>query len=468
MTAASVLLTVWCLLSPLSASPTHLRYPDNLAWRLITEREIQQFTNCPELPGYEKTHALPLFSQPLAPLSQIKAAPNGRLPLETPASTWEIAPFPYIAPPAHDSGWQPAVAGKIIAGQAPPAPRPEAETVPSQQTPEVFSEVSPGESPSAALRPRPRTAGEQLLLPSDRLPEPFSLRRYSTDEHGFFQIALYSGYSSINAEVAYKTLRTASPNRQAISGLGSEAFLSLLELPPDPNSKAERSRDNKLPPESFGTGEQEISFAEIEPEGSQRFDLTDEAYIKAKQAPFFNDVPIEAASLTAVLPNSLPEALRQTGADAPALSAIRQSDTRDFPMAATGSLPNSAVSDSLPLPAAAPKPMAISDEGSPDDSAQGQADPMFSSPNEMSLSAPAPAFANSDSEDEQINDPFAERPNLSQTELGQTETPHILVLIMHFPEKDAVVELAMDTRMGTLQNLIAMAYLVQGRFLQRW
>ncbi|MDO5296833.1 MAG: hypothetical protein Q4F00_09395 [bacterium] len=451
-------LTGLLLSVPLHAAPSHLRYPENLSWRLITEREIKRFTNCPEMPGYEKTHALPIFSQPLAPLSGVQVAPNGQLPLETPATTWKVAPFPYIAPPDKDSGWQPAVAGTVIAGQAPPSPRP-AQEPQNAIAPAAFSEVLASDTPSAALRPRARTAGEQLLSPADRLPEPFSLRRYSTDKHGFFQIALYSGYSSIKAEIAYKTLRTASPNRQAVSGLGSEAFLSLVELPPDPNAETERNRDKTLTLESFDNAEKaEMSFSGIAPEGSQRFDLTDTAFIKARQAPFFNDVPISAASLTEDLPSSLPEALRSLGnpafnrQDSSAKSEMR---TGTAPTAPPASLSNNqADSKELPLPAAAPAPLAVNSDGTPavsDDAALNAAPSPFTGSNAA------------ETDEEEIADPFSERPDLS----GKKDNS-VLVLIVHYPEKDTVLELAMDTRMGNLQSLIAMAYLIQGRLLNRW
>lgn len=440
---------------PLCAAPSHLRYPDNLAWRLITEREIKNFTNCPEMPGYEKTHALPIFSQPLAPLSGVQVAPNGQLPVERRATTWEVAPFPYIAPPDKDSGWHPAVAGKVIAGQAPPSPHPEKEPQ-DEKKPAVFTDVLTLDTPSAALRPRARTAGEQLLTPADRLPEPFSLRRYGTDKHGFFQIALYSGYSSINAEIAYKTLRTASPNRQAVSGLGSEAFLSLVELPPDPNSEAERSRDHTLTPESFENADQEMGFSGITPEGSQRFDLTDTAFIKARQAPFFNDIPINAANLTETLPETLPEALRSLGAvsapgsDSQPEAALLPSESQDVQTKKTNAA-------ALPLPAAAPAPLAISADGTAAESADSLP---------VSESDPLTDAAQARENEEAIADPFARRPDLSDK--ADKKGGSLLVLIIHYPEKDTVVELAMDTRMGSLQSLIAMAYLVQGRLLNRW
>lgn len=440
---------------PLCAAPSHLRYPDNLAWRLITEREIKNFTNCPEMPGYEKTHALPIFSQPLAPLGGVQVVPNGQLPLEMPSKTWQVAPFPYIAPPDKDSGWQPAVAGTVIAGQAPPSPRPAAEPK-NEQTPSVFNDVLTSETPSAALRPRARTAGEQLLAPADRLPEPFSLRRYSTDKHGFFQIALYSGYSSINAEIAYKTLRTASPNRQAVSGLGSEAFLSLVELPPDPNSEAERSREHTLSPESFDGSAQEMGFSGIAPEGSQRFDLTDTAFIKARQAPFFNDIPISAANLTEALPDSLPEALRSLGD--PSLSAPDSlPDASGSPPKGQKARPAETDTSALPLPAAAPAPLAINTDGTASES-EDSAAPSAADPFAETTQAAA--------DDEESADPFAQRPDLSAH--TDDKNGSLLVLIIHYPEKDTVVELVMDTRMGSLQSLIAMAYLVQGRLLNRW
>lgn len=456
--------------SALLASPAKLRYPNNLAWRLITEREIQRYTNCPERPGYEQQHALPLFSQPIAPFNEVTVAPNGQLPLEAAPKTWEVAPFPYIAPPKTDSGWHPAVAGTVIESQT-PAPNQEQEPAAS---PAAFSDVSASESPAAALHPLPHTAGEQLLAPADRLPEPFSLRRYSTDEHGFFQIALYSGFSSINAEIAYKTLRTASPNRQAVSGLGSEAFLSLVTLTPPPDSQAENQRDKTLTPDSFDQEDQEMGFAAIAPEGSQRFDMTDPALIKTQSAPFFNDVPIEAANLRSTLPSALPEALRQTGGDEATVAGIREAETIEYPEAATGTVPDAPVADSLPqvpVVEAAPAPKSMDED---DDLVPTSAPGVSAEPQ-----TPTSAWeknAQDIKEEEKLSDPFSQRPTLevasaedaADAETTGTRAPQILVLIMHYPDKDAVVELAMDTRMGSLQSLIAMAYLVQGRLIHRW
>ncbi len=447
LTALTTLLVGTSLFSaPLTARPSHLRYPDNLAWRLITENEIKNITNCPQRPGNEQSSAAPLFSQPHAPLGEVQVAHNEKRALESAPKTWDVAPFPYIAPPSDDAGWKRAMTN--TSAEAANAPMPQAPSAEAQD-PLTFSDIESFSSPAAQLRPRRRDLSEDLLLPTERLPEPFSLRRYSTDDYGFFQIAIYGGYSSINAEIAYKTLRSASPNRQAISGLGDEAFLSLVDIQPDDYDDLVRDRNDKLTPESFDNPDVTMSFSDIAPEGQKRLDLSDASLIKSQQAPFFNDVPIAADSLTSILPQSLPQALRDTGA-ADAASIGGEIVSGDYPTLPTSS------ADSMPVPAAAPVPMAIENNASVDTSLSA---PLGSTKPESFSMAPLEP----EKRPEDMVDPFAKRPAL-----GTGKGHSVLVLVMHFPKKDVVVEMAMDTRMGSLQNLIAMAFLVQNRLLNRW
>ena len=102
--------------------------------------------------------------------------------------------------------------------------------------------------------------------------------------------------------------------------------------------------------------------------------------------------------------------------------------------------------------------MAIGADGAAAEDADGS---------QVSAADPFAAPRSDEKDEEEIADPFALRPDLSDSKNGGKGSS-LLVLIIHYPEKDTVVELAMDTRMGSLQSLIAMAYLVQGRLLNRW
>jgi len=358
-----------------------LRYPDNLAWRLVTEQEVQQITGCPERLGDEKREAPALFEEPAAPLAAIEAIPDETPVMTVPQTSWEVAPFPTLDPPLPQG---------IRSDRVTPAGR----------EPVVFSDISTriGEAPSAALRPRPTALGQQLLGPRSRLPNPFTLRRYHARDRGFFQIALYGGSSGLEAERDYRTLRTAAPNRRTLDGVGSQAFLSVVPLAPE---SATASEPGPTPsPSPSAPPRQTRAFADLAPFGRPRWDLLDKGLIQARSAPAFQSIPVDLG---------LPEGL---GAN--------------------------------PEPVAAPSP-------TPSPSPPPAVEPPFDGtpdlPTREAGTAPDP-------------DPFGGTVDL--------EEGGVQVLVAFFPDKGVVLELAMDPRLGDIQALIRVAFLVQSRLLQRW
>ncbi len=356
------------------AASGELRYPANLAWRLVTEQEVQEITGCPESLGHEQSKAAPLFDEPGAPLAAIQAIADETPVMTVPRSSWEVAPFPTLDPP-------------LPQGVRSDRVRPEG------NTPVVFSDVSTKvvEAPSAALHPRPTALGQQLLGPRSTLPVPFTLRRYHARDRGFFQIALYGGSSGLEAERDFRTLRAAAPNRRKVEGVGSQAFLSVVNQ--DPRTQA---APDPTPSPSPGTsGGQAMAFAELEPLGRPRRDLVDKGLIQARSAPAFQSIPVDLG---------LPD-LRGQG---PAPGA-----------------------DAQPSPAAAEPP--------PDQPPQAEVEVPSTGANP---------------------EPFGGRVNLDEGGLQ--------VLVAWFPEKGVVLELALDSRLGDPQALMRVAFLVQGRLLQRW
>lgn len=252
----------------LPAGAADERYPANLAWRLITEREIQDLTGCPQALGGEETEAAPLFPPPEIPLEGIEAARGLAPVLVRPPSQWDVAPFPTLDPPPPSDLPESARAAREAEPPAPEGPRPD-----------VFGDISTEtrEAPSAELRPRTTTVSDALVTPDSTLPVPFSLRRYHTKDRGFFQIALYGGDSGIAAERHYRTLHSAAPNRKPVSGVGDEAFVALL---PRPAPEAPPAPEPARP-----------AFGDIEPVGEKRLDLVDEGLAKARSAPAFQTIP---------------------------------------------------------------------------------------------------------------------------------------------------------------------------------
>lgn len=261
------------------ADPDGLRYPRNLAWRLVTEKEIQEVTGCPEEPGRAQENSEPLFDEPRLPLGAVEAIPNEKPMLTRPQSSWEVAPFPALEPPPPSD--LPDQARKIW----------QERVQPQGVQPVVFADISTDvrEAPAAALRPRPTALGQQLLAPEADLPRPFTLRRYHTNTRGFFQIALYGGTSGLTAERHFQTLRAAAPNRRTVEGLGESAFLSLIAR----QRPAEPAAEPEVAPRPAPEPSPETAFEDIAFQGPVRYDLLDEGLIRARSAPAFQSIPVD-------------------------------------------------------------------------------------------------------------------------------------------------------------------------------
>ncbi len=355
------------------AAPDGLRYPRNLAWRLVTEQEIQEFTGCPEDLGGEQQDAEPLFGQPRAPLGAIEAIPDAYPVMTTPQSSWEVAPFPTLDPPLPDGARGDRVK-------------------PEGNEPVVFADISTeiAEAPSAALRPRPTALGQQMLAPRSELPHPFTLRRYHARDRGFFQICLYGGSSGLEAERDFRTLRTSAPNRRQVDGVGGQAFLTVIPREPEPTAPSLTPEPS--PPAAPTPGS---AFEDIAPFGRVRRDLVDQGLIRASSAPAFQTIPVDLG---------LPEGFGAT-----------------------------------PAPATAPEPPPAPEQAVPQEvEAPGDTDPLAS----------------------RNPDPFGGSVNLGQG--------GVQVLVALFPDKGVVLEVAMDDRIGDVQSLMRLAFLIQARLLQRW
>ncbi|MCR5662845.1 MAG: hypothetical protein K6G50_12100 [bacterium] len=398
MKISHLFISAFCILLPATlplSAKDGVRYPDNLAWRLITEDEVQNLTSCPEPLRNEKTSADPLFSTPAMPWSEVAPAPETKnLTLEAP-KTWTAAPFPSIAPPL-SKDIPDDIRAKLLEREA---------RLEAAKTPAAFGEISAdlSEKPSAALKPVANSMSAQFFAPEEELPKPFSLRRYYTKEHGFFQVACYCGTNGINAEIDYKTLLAASPNRRKINGFGDAAFFSIVTLP---DQNADQEKDN-------------LFFEDIKPEGTVRFDLIDEGYIKAKNAPSFKNIPVE---------NEVPENLTE--------AFLQKSEDFDIPYDSLLKSHNSQGNS--------PKP-------AQKESDQGQEPQPDSQDNKPVFTAANPDVS---------ENPFAQE--ASFTDNG------IMVLIVLYREKSIVLEVAMDSKMGSAQSFLQTAVLINGRLLTRW
>lgn len=400
MKISHLLISAICIILPASiplSAKDGVRYPDNLAWRLITEDEVQTITGCPEPLRNEQTSADPLFASPDIPWGEVAPAPQTKdLTIETP-KTWTAAPFPSIAPPIPKDIPE-DIRAKLLERQA---------RLEKAITPAAFGEISAEltEKPSAALKPVASSMSAQFFAPEDELPKPFSLRRYHTKEHGFFQVACYCGTNGINAEIDYKTLLACSPNRRIITSFGDAAFFSIL---PPPDQETAEAKDN-------------LFFEDIKPEGTVRFDLIDEGYIKAQKAPSFKNIPVETE-----VPDNIDEAFKPKSEDfaIPYDSLLKKHNAQD------GS-PN--------------KVQNASNQTSPDTQIELQDE------NKPVFTAADPNVS---------DNPFAQEASFSDD--------GIMVLIVLYREKSLVLEVAMDSKMGNAQSFLQTAVTINGRILTRW
>ncbi len=401
MKISHFIISAICIIIPVSlplSAKDGTRYPDNLAWRLITEDEVQNITGCPEPLRNEKTSADPLFATPSMPWAEVAPAPDTKnLTIEAP-KTWTAAPFPSIAPPISKDIPE-DIRAKLLEREA---------RLEKAKTPAAFGDISAdlSEKPSAALKPIANSMSAQFFAPEEELPKPFSLRRYYTKEHGFFQVACYCGTNGINAEIDYRTLLAASPNRRKINSFGDAAFFSIVPLP---NPASDQEKDN-------------LFFEDIKPEGPVRFDLIDEGYIKAQNAPSFKNIPVETE-----IPENLDEAFQPKKEEfvIPFDSLLKLHNAPNS-STHTQSVENSQAAPDMP-------------EENPADMHE-------------------PTFMAADPE---VSDnPFAMEASFADN--------GIMVLIVLYREKSLVLEVAMDSKMGSVQSFLQTAVVINGRILTRW
>lgn len=402
------------------------RYPENLAWRLITERELSLITRCPES-FHEREHsAPPLFEAPSIPMGGVEIfvdSPQESFGKSNAPSTWEVPPFAVIGPPTPEKNSKSRSANRSIASESlKNAVKPSA----SVALPTAFGEISANSSqtelPNPNLRPLRAQYLNKLNQPDAQLPVPFSLRRYHTKNLGFFQIALYGNREGLLTERSYNTLKAAAPNLRSLKGFGSKAFISFLPAP-EPEK-----------PFNLETAKGEFTFSELEPEGDVQFDQLDPGLIKSRTAPSFNKIPVTS------LPKGFDEDLRRQ------LAATQYKNIRidDDP----------ASSQSLYAGVSSGK------EDQLDDESNKSNDQTNNSNSAGDLFAGNSTASSDDADSADIN-PFAVKTNFSKDLKG------MYVMIIYYPQQSLVCELAADTRFADLRAMLDIALLVQAR-MQRW
>lgn len=404
------------------------RYPENLAWRLVTERELSLLTQCPETFREGEHSALPLFEAPSIPMngleiftdSSAESFSSGHVP-----STWEVPPFAVIGPPLPKQE-ENSVSQVPAASKAPDSLKNAFRVSDTVIVPTVFGEISANsdqtELPDPRLRPLRAQYLNKLNQPDSQLPTPFSLRRYHTKSLGFFQIALYGNNKGLLAERTFNTLKAAAPNLRSLKGFGSKAFISFLPAP-EPEK-----------PFDLETAKGEFTFSALEPEGDVQFDQLDPGLIKARTAPSFNKIPVTP------LPKGFDEDLRRQ------LAASQYKNIRidDDP----------ASSQSLYAGVSSGKEDQLDDES---DKSNDQTNNSNSAGDLFAGNSTASA---NDADSADIN-PFAVKTNFSKDLKG------MYVMEIYYPQQSLVCELAADTRFADLRAMLDIALLVQAR-MQRW
>lgn len=388
----------------LAFADDELRYPADLAWRLVTEKEIREATKCSQVLGKAQSHADSLFPQPELVFSEIAPLKNTHAITVQPKTKWSIAPFPSIAPPPPSDIPAEIKASLEAREQRLQAKRPKPDGF---QDIEVLGE----EVPAATLRPRAQQVSDQFFAPEAVLPIPFSLRRYHTKSYGFFQIALYGGVSSLLAERDFNTLKAAAPNRTMLSALAGDAFLTYL-APPEASAapQAQSTETHNDVAETKSTP----AFGDIKPTGAARPDLLDKGLLLASKAPSFQQIPVDE------LPKEFADAVRvHLGVYKEMPGSVKQADSQD-------------------------------EHTNPDNDVTGVV---------QSLGLGAGIGLPNNNQNLE-NNPFAVP--------AKPQEDGLTVLVVCYPEKAIICELAMDNRLGDLPSLMQIAFLVQTRLLYRW
>mgnify|MGYP004553635737 CR=1 FL=1 len=410
------------------------RYPENLAWRLVTERELSLITQCPES-FREGEHSAPsLFTAPSVPMSGLEiftdsateSFASGSVP-----STWEVPPFAVIGPPLSQSekgSSAPSLSSTPAPTTSEASNNLKRALSPSNKgvIPSVFGEISTNseqaELPDPNLRPLRAQYLNKLNRPDSQLPTPFSLRRYHTKSLGFFQIALYGNDKGLLTERTYTTLKAAAPNLRSLKGFGSKAFISFLPAP-EPEK-----------PFDLETAKGEFTFSALEPEGDVQFDQLDPGLIKSRTAPSFNKIPVTP------LPQGFDEDLRRQ------LAASQYKNIRIEEEPTSSQLSSTRASSNK-------KDQSI-------DKSNLSNNPTDSSNSAGELFVSNLTASSQDADSADIN-PFAVKTNFSKDLKG------MYVMEIYYPQQSLVCELAADTRFADLRAMLDIALLVQAR-MQRW
>ncbi len=246
------------------------RYPDDLAWQLVSPYEVRRVTNCKQRLREEQSQAEPLLEVQSAPLGQVSVTPDQEKRLVAAPSQWQLPPFAAVEP-ALPRDLPESVKQQLREQQ-------EREAGP---TPDVWSGLAPEqEKPSIMLKPRAAYSRDRLVPRRLETPRPFSLRRYSDKgKDPFFQIALYGGTTSFRAEGAYLALRAAALDRQKLEGVGKEAFLTRIDIFEELEEPAQ-----EVDPQAF-------PFEAVEVIGRPRPDLFDSGLANATLAPSWKSIP---------------------------------------------------------------------------------------------------------------------------------------------------------------------------------
>ena len=242
-----------------------LRYTKNLAAQIATVSELQQTLGLTETPTQQKPEAV-LVSRPV-PLADLEVLPGNPAHTLKSRDSWDMPPFPEVGPPLPEP---------------PPGLTPEQLEkwkqiyLPHQEkVPTAFSDVPTRDDEGPNWRLRPQTTPlRKVARPEDfRIPDPFSAVRFAAGNR-IFQLSLYGGTTSFDAEEAYAALRHSVDQREALQGFGKEAFIG-------------RVKDTDPPEDPAPTR----AFADVEVVGTARPDLVDPGIQAARRAPSFQDVP---------------------------------------------------------------------------------------------------------------------------------------------------------------------------------
>ena len=494
------------------------RYPGNFSGRLITEREVAQITSCKDQFREQECERVSLLPPLALPMGDLDVASVNNLPVrkEPLPKVWELPPFASIGPPvdfmqlpqrksraafhspasaqshAREGGETSINPGSENSDtgsaehniQVAQTPGEDGPSIPFQNvvaTPRTADIVAPN------LRPRRSVYAEKLRRPNTELPIPFSVTRYNTQKHGFFQIAVYGNDMGLFAESDFNTLKAAALNRRMLEGFGEKAFISFMPAP-EPEK-----------PFDLETAQGEFTFSAIAPKGEQRYDQVVPGLIKSSQAPTFKALPVTE------LPVGFEDELRrQLAADPYKNIMISQGSTlRDSRAAASAATADShlgqtpGAGDSA---GSAPTNASLNDydrngvEGVIAGSEYGLGStgsqnlngtspyvgkasiagsnkfnqPSWASSAERATDGPVESYddaANAADSDEQTTtaelNPFAVKTSLSK------ELNGLYIMVIYYPRQSLVCELAADARFADLRSFLDLALLVQSR-IQRW